>query len=118
MRQLPPFGRTLAATLAAGRKPANAVFVLAGSDAWKTAKALSCRQPVLLLPSGANPSVYRWPVRGLWCLLVQKGESSRREVLELTRELLTEGAYRIVILATDAMGEAILTAGNEGDGKD
>ncbi len=114
--RLPPFGRALDAVLKAGRKPGNSVFCFVGSEAWPIAKFHDRYQAVLLLPPDENPSQYRWPVTGLDCLVARIGETTKREILLLTRELLIAGAVRVVIiLVEDLFGRSPITAGNVRD---
>ena len=111
-RQLAPFGRRLDAVLNSGRKPANCVFCFVGAYGWERAEYFSKRQPVLVLPPGDDPAVYRWPVAGLDCLVARVGKSTNREVLLLMRELLAAGAHRlVVILVEDLFGKSPITAG-------
>ncbi len=115
-RRLPPFGRALDTVLKAGRKPANCVFCFLGTEAWDVAKAHSRHQAVLFLPRGELPSHYRGPVTGVDCLLARIGDTTKREILLLTRELLIAGAVRVVIiLVEDLFGRSPITAGNVRD---
>ena len=53
---------------------------------------------------------------GLDCLVARIGETTKREILLLTRELLIAGAVRVVIiLVEDLFGRSPITAGNVRD---
>lgn len=111
-RRLPPFGRSLYVVLNAGRRPVNSVYCFIGTEGWGKADFFSKQQPVLLLPSGNDPADYHWPVMGLDCLVARVGETTKREVLLLMRELLAAGARRlVVILVEDLFGKSPIVAG-------
>ncbi len=115
-RRLPPFGRQLHRVLKADRRPANCVYCFVGNEGWKKAKAFSKRQAVLLLPPDDDPADYHWPVMGLDCLVARVGETTKREVLLLMRELLAAGARRlVVILVEDLFGKSPIVGGRAED---
>ncbi len=114
--RLPPFGRQLHAVLNAGRRPANCVFCFVGTGGWEKAEFFNKRQAVLLLPPGNDPADYHRPVRGLDCLVARVGETTKREILLLMRELLAAGARRlVVILVEDLFGKSPIVAGSADD---
>jgi len=104
-RRLPPFARELATALTAGRKPRNCVFIFAGSEAWANAKSFSRRQVVLLLPLGKDPEYFYWPIKGMDCLVGQKGNISEEELLNLAHTLLRNGATMVCVIAIGPDGE-------------
>lgn len=108
-RPLPPYGVELEARRRWGNAP-PAVLVLLGRDAWTRAKHPNCTAggwARLLLPEGADPSAFRWPVSGLTAI-VERGDGPTDElVVALVRSLLRDGAGLVPIIRTDWADGAI-----------
>lgn len=110
VRRLPPFSRTIAEALAAGKRFDNGVWIFAGSAAWTYRDDYRVvLGQAMLLPDGANSTAYCWPVAGLECLVVQAGTILEEVLLQLAYTLLGSGATVVRIIANGLSGQPYLS---------
>ena len=94
---MPPFGRALLEL--AAEQDVEEVRVLFGASPWREARHLAEQgRPVLVLPPGAQPQKFFWPVRGREVLAVQRGACARDEIPALGKELINAGALKVFVL--------------------
>jgi len=86
-RPLPPFGRQFLAS------KGNA-WVALGERAWEIARSKSF--PVMVLPPGADPYSYRWPVAGHVVTVIESGSYDTDRLERLALILMTDGARRVI----------------------
>jgi hypothetical protein len=88
-RPLPPFAREI-------DRFDDLVMVYCGQHAYEFARPnRPFRVASLAFPRRADPSAYRWPVRGKQVLVFGKDEP-RAAIDALVMELLQQGAYRVM----------------------
>jgi|SRR5918992_4793331 hypothetical protein len=98
---LPPYGRRLIGRFASGWRPASkAVFIAAGSDAWRIARrwdSESGHRALLCLPPDSDPSSFDWGVvAGLDCIVFVAGDVMEDVLDRLAAHVLRAGAGRVV----------------------
>ena len=102
---LPPYGRAWLELVAGlgflGQSPRVAI----GARAWRLAmRAISA--PIMVLPSGADPVSFAWPVRGRACFLIDTGDDL--PLLERTAwALLRDGAPLVLPLRIIGRGGSL-----------
>ena len=90
MRRFPPFGRLY-------QQQGNDLgpWVACGPGAWEVAKASSF--PRMVLPYGANPAAFRWPVQGQTVTVTEHGIDEQESIRGLARELISSNDAEAVI---------------------
>ncbi len=83
--RLPPYGRQFLA-----RPPSAGPWVAIGPNAWDFASRKPF--PVMVLPPGADPDYFNWPVEGASVLLVEWGASDTETLERVALALLRSGA--------------------------
>ncbi len=87
MTCLPPYGRQF---LASGRY----AWVALGDGAWHVARRKLF--PIMVLPPGADPYAYQWPVAGHVVTVVESGSFDTERLERLALILMTQGARRVI----------------------
>ena len=89
MRRLPPFGKRYqqqGCDLGA--------WIACGPGAWEVARASSF--PLMVLPDGADPSGYRWPVQGQIVTVTEHGIDAPESIRALAHELIANNGAETV----------------------
>lgn len=105
--KLPPFGREVAAVIAAGRAPN--CYVFAGPNAWARAKRRREQfgaGSAMVLPLAADPADFRWP-RLPDGVLVDARDLDRAAAMALARALGSAGTAPVYAI-TDGGDDAII----------
>ena len=90
MRRLPPFGKRYqqqGCDLGA--------WIACGPGAWEVAKAGSF--PRMVLPAGADPAGYRWPVQGQIVTVTEHGIDAPELIRGLAYELIKNGGAEAIV---------------------
>lgn len=77
------------------------VIICTGRDAWRIAKreTWQCRVAKLVLPFGADPGHFRWPVAGRWCQVWSCGDPEAHDrLLALSTCLILSGALKVLLI--------------------
>ena len=90
MKPLPPYGNRYLV-----EKPDFGPWVCTGPGAWEAAKASSF--PRMVLPYGANPAGFRWPVQGQTVTVTEHGIDEQESIRGLARELISSNDAEAVI---------------------
>ena len=101
--KLPPYGNAFRSRLI-WKNPPAAVLVTVGAECWERAKAPSAREGdwcPLVLPDGADPAGYEWPVQDLLCIVERGDGPATDHIVELTKALLRDGAALVAICWSD-----------------
>lgn len=93
--RLPPHGKQFQPV------PSSGVRVACGPGAWDFAK--NHHAPIMVLPVGEDPRVYRWPSDKGPALVHERGEYNDEQLDSLAAELLRAGVSSVV-----AIREALL----------
>ena len=105
--KLPPHGKQLVERFKF-RNPPFHVVVCVGMDAWKRAKEWNaCPNDVsaMVLPDGADPATYAWPVSGQLVVIEAACGPSNKQLRDLAALLLAYGADVITIVSRDGLNE-------------
>jgi hypothetical protein len=105
--KLPPFGKELASRLKHRNSPFHVVVTI-GVDCWKRAEQWnSCPNDVIamVLPAGADPRMYCWPVRDQLVVIEAACGPSDDDLRDLAAVLLAYGADVITIISRDGTNE-------------
>lgn len=84
---LPPYGRAFLAS------KGNA-WVALGERAWNVARSKSF--PVMVLPPGADPYAFHWPVAGRVVTVIESGSFDTDRLERLALILMVHGARRVI----------------------
>ncbi len=90
MRRLPPFGKRYqqqGCDLGA--------WIACGPGGWEVARASSF--PLMVLPDGADPTDYRWPVHGQIVTITEHGTDEPELIRGLAYELIGSNGAEAVI---------------------
>lgn len=90
---LPPYGKEAAFLLSFGVRPRNDVFLFAGLNGWRKAKAFENTQVVLCLPYNKDPTSYSWPVKDCPVLLIDTGFLNITDIEKIAYCLLCANAF-------------------------
>jgi hypothetical protein len=106
-RKAPPFGREVAAELAAGR-PVNCT-VFAGPKAWERAKRRRASLgpgSAMVLPAGEDPAMFRWPK--LPGVLADARDIDYGAAFALARAIASGGSAPVYVVTS---GDSIVVRG-------
>ena len=84
--RLAPYGKLVSA--------ASNLHIFAGPDAWDRAKQRK-KGNAMVLPEGAEPTAYKWPVHGLEIMLIWP-DASREPIFGFGEHLIQSGAELVV----------------------
>lgn len=96
--KLPPFAKTLIARQQYRNHPFLAV-VCAGVEAWEHAQQWN-RQPdysAVVLPAGQRPDSFKWPVKGLDCIIERSAGPDDSLIIDLVKALFLSGALTVSV---------------------
>ena len=103
--KLPPYGRELASRLKFGNSPFHVVLCV-GLDDWQRAREWNaCPNDVhtLVLPAGADPNWFRWPVAGQLVVIDVACGPSDADLRNLADVLLAYGAETVTVKSRDGL---------------